>query len=84
MAKNTADIEEMLEYLKLDRMAESLDRLVRTPGFPSFTPIQALREIITGICRPKEFPKGEESEARQAEGARRPDGEPAHWRWTDI
>ena len=47
MAKNTADIEEMLEYLQLDRMAEGLDRLARTPGFPSFTPIQALRELIT-------------------------------------
>ena len=47
MAKNTADIEEMLEYLQLDRMAEELNRLARTPGFPTLTPIQALREIIT-------------------------------------
>lgn len=46
MAKNTADIEEMLEYLKLDRMAKSLDCLARTPGFPTLTPIQALREIV--------------------------------------
>jgi DNA replication protein DnaC len=47
MAKNTSDIEKMLDYLKLDKMAESLNRLARTPDFPTYTPIQALREIIT-------------------------------------
>ena len=37
MAKATSDIEKMLDYLKLDKMAESLDRLARTPDFPTYT-----------------------------------------------
>lgn len=46
MAKNTQDIEDMLDYLKLEVMAKSLNRMVRSPTYASYNPLQFLREIV--------------------------------------
>lgn len=47
MSKNTQDIEDMLDYLNLIVMEKSLDKKVRSASFPSCTPIQFIREIIS-------------------------------------
>jgi len=47
MSKNTKDIEDMLDYLKLEVMGKSLDKKVRLPEYSSYSPIQLLREIVS-------------------------------------
>lgn len=47
MAKHTDDIEQMLDYLKLDVMRSSLSRKIRSTEYPLYNPIQLIREIVS-------------------------------------
>jgi len=47
MSKNTKDIEEMLDYLNLYSMSKSLSKRVRSTDYPSYNPIQLIREIVS-------------------------------------
>ena len=47
MAKNTKDIENMLDYLKLEVMGKSLNKKVRLPEYSAYRPTQLLREIVS-------------------------------------
>ncbi len=46
MAVNTGDIEQMLEFLNLQKMAQAVDELARSPRFPDYSAIQFLREVV--------------------------------------
>ena len=47
MAKNSMDIEQMLDSLGLGEMSMRLDALVRSPEGMDLSPLQLLREIVT-------------------------------------
>ncbi|MCK9455653.1 ATP-binding protein [Sulfurimonas sp.] len=47
MAKNSHDIEQMLEELDLGEMSSRLDELIRSPEGMDLTPLQLLREVVS-------------------------------------
>lgn len=47
MAKQTQDIEEMLDYLKLHTMSKHLEERIRAREYASYDPVQFVREIVS-------------------------------------
>lgn len=47
MAKQTKDIEEMLDYLNLNTMSKSLSEKIRSTEYPSSDPIQFFRDVVS-------------------------------------
>ena len=46
MAKITSDLEQKLEHVGLDAIAQHLDKIMRSPEGPSLSPVQLLKELV--------------------------------------